>query len=525
MNKFRVLPIIGAAALTMGFASCSNDDVPAPVADRLTFEVTVPSDVATRTFSDGLNATELQVALYDASKTNAAPVISTFGTGIHEEMVTITSTGPRTFKVSVPLAYDVNYNVVFWADAYGDGANSPYTFDGPAQSISVNYEKINMNENKPDAFYAYVKTISGAQSNTTSVTLNRAMAQVNVGALDYEVYKQISTKELAQSSYTLSSVPSVLNLSAGTVSSYSENVTLTAETLPVLQNPEEFFPLGRKDAVTEEIPDAPAYLAMAYVLAGKSEYLIPEFTYNFGTANKIDIVSNTFQNIPVRGNYRTNIYGNLLTTMVTFNVEIDPMFKGTVNICPANNAANLTAALENVADGGTVMITENIANAGRINVPKGKTVTIDLNGKTISDVCFVARTGSNVTFTGEGTVNGGPALAAVTAVASTVNIENGNFTAGIDANGKSNSCIFSEQGGIVNISGGEFRCQKAAAENPNWYYVLNRWNGSDGYFSVTGGTFYNYNPAEGDDHDTTGSWVADGYTVEQNGDAYTVVKE
>lgn len=525
MNKFRVLPIIGAAALIMGFASCSNDDVPAPVADRLTFEVTVPSDVATRTFSDGLNATELQVALYDASKTNVAPVISTFGTGIHEEMVTITSTGPRTFKVSVPLAYDVNYNVVFWADTYGDGANSPYSFDGQNQTMTVDYKKINMNENDPDAFYSFVMNVNGAESNTTSVTLNRAMAQVNVGALDYEVYKQISTKELTQSYYTLSNVPNVLNLSDGMTSSLEENVNITAGTLPVIQNPVEFFPMNSKNVVTEEIPDAPAYLAMAYMLAGKSQYLIPEFTYNFGNENNASIISKTIENIPVQANYRTNIYGNLLTTMVTFNVEIDPMFKGTVNICPANNAANLTAALENVADGGTVMITENIANAGRINVPKGKTVTIDLNGKTISDVCFVARAGSNVTFTGEGTVNGGPALAAVTAVASTVNIENGNFTAGIDANGKSNSCIFSEQGGIVNISGGEFRCQKAAAENPNWYYVLNKMNGSDGYFSVTGGTFYNYNPADGDDHDTTGSWVADGYTVEQNGDAYTVVKE
>ncbi len=523
MNKFRVLPIIGATAVALGFASCSNDDVPAPVSDMLTFEVTIPSDAVTRTFSDGLNATNLNVALYDASKSGAAPVISTFGEGINKEMVTITSTGDLSFKVTVPLAYDANYNVVFWADAYDFAANSPYSFDGDNNSIEVNYEKISMNDNTADAFYAYVNNVSGAQSNTNNVVLNRAMAQVNVGAFDYEVYKQISTRELTQSSYTLSSVPNVLDLSNGSVSSYKENVTFDAGTLPVIQNPEEFFPLGRKDVVTEEIPDAPAYLAMAYVLAGKSQYLVPEFTYNFGNAEKSDIISNTFQNIPIRGNYRTNIYGNLLTAMITFNVEIDEIFNGTINICPANSAGALTAALENVENGGTVMLTEDIANAGRINFPAGKTVTLDLNGKTINDVCFVARSGSNVTFKGNGVVNGGAALATVTAYNATVNIENGNFIAGIDANGNSNSCIFSEAGGIVNISGGEFRCQKAAAENPNWYYVLNKMNNSTGYFSVTGGTFYNYNPADGDDADSTDNWVAEGYTVEQKGDVYTVV--
>ncbi len=106
------------------------------------------------------------------------------------------------------------------------------------------------------------------------------------------------------------------------------------------------------------------------------------------------------------------------------------------------------------------------------------------------------------------------------------NIEGGNYIAGIDANNKSNSCIYSERGGVVNISGGSFRCRKAAAENADWYYVLNKANGSAGYFSVTGGTFYNYNPADGDDADTTDNWVAEGYKSVNLGDGvYTVEAE
>ena len=37
-------------------------------------------------------------------------------------------------------------------------------------------------------------------------------------------------------------------------------------------------------------------------------------------------------NVPVQRNYRTNIYGNLLTSKTTFNIEIKPGFNE-----PANN--------------------------------------------------------------------------------------------------------------------------------------------------------------------------------------------
>ena len=59
--------------------------------------------------------------------------------------------------------------------------------------------------------------------------------------------------------------------------------------------------------------------------------------------------------------------------------------------------------------------------------------------------------------------------------------------------------------------------------------MLNQQNNNPGTITVKGGTFVNYNPANGDDY-LGGNFVADGYTVisetKANGDVwYTVVAE
>lgn len=524
MNKFRVLYIISVAALAMGFAACSHEDAPLNTSDdMLTFEVTIPSAMTTRVYSDGLNASKLNVAFYDVLKPGEAPLLSTFGSGINGEQITVTGTGDNKFTVSVPLAHGVHYNVVFWADAYNFSATSPYTFSPTGQTITMNYENVSMNDNTPDAFYAYVTNINGSASSNTNVTLKRAGAQLNLGASDYAEYNTLSTKQLTKSSYSFTEVPNAINLTTGGVVGTAKDVTIAPGPIPETSTQKEYFPLGSKDPVSSPIENAPAYMAMAYVLAGNSEAQLPSLTFTLGNENEESIVTATIPNVPYHQNYRTNIYGDILTAQMNLKVEVNAIFDGSYMSPAVKTVADLTGQIANAANGSTIVLGANLTATGRINIPAGKTLTIDLNGYNISDVCFVALTGSNVTFKGDGTVTGGSMLATVTAYNSTVNIEGGNFIAGIDSQGRSNSCIFSEQGGIVNISGGTFKCQ-LAAPNGTTYYVLNRMNGSTGYFVCTGGTFYNYNPENGDDADG-GNWVADGYTVQADGDVYTVVEK
>lgn len=91
----------------------------------------------------------------------------------------------------------------------------------------------------------------------------------------------------------------------------------------------------------------------------------------------------------------------------------------------------------------------------------------------------------------------------------TLIIKDGTFTVGKDADGNGNSVI-ENRGGTLIIEGGLFSTDYAWN---GFYYVLNQLNSKPGTITVKGGTFVNYNPAEGDDF-LKGNFVADGYRVE-----------
>ena len=91
----------------------------------------------------------------------------------------------------------------------------------------------------------------------------------------------------------------------------------------------------------------------------------------------------------------------------------------------------------------------------------------------------------------------------------TLTIKDGTFTVGKDADGNGNSVI-ENRGGTLIIEGGLFTTDYAWN---GFYYVLNQLNSKPGTITVKGGTFVNYNPAEGDDF-LKGNFVADGYRVE-----------
>ena len=120
---------------------------------------------------------------------------------------------------------------------------------------------------------------------------------------------------------------------------------------------------------------------------------------------------------------------------------------------------------------------------------------------------------------------GGNNICVAAANGAEVIIKDGTFTVDGDATGLGNSVIYSV-GGNITIEGGFFYTEHSYRGK---YYVLNQLNGNPGTITVKGGTFVNYNPANGDDN-LGGNFVADGYTVisetKANGDVwYTVVAE
>ena len=112
------------AASAMLFTACSDEAVNAPVEGEslVTITIQLPADLGTRTFGDGMTATNLTYAVYE--KDSQTPLI------VSKDQVTFSG---LTATVNLRLANGKSYDLVFWADAAG----SPYTFDAAAQTVKL----------------------------------------------------------------------------------------------------------------------------------------------------------------------------------------------------------------------------------------------------------------------------------------------------------------------------------------------------------------------------------------------------
>ena len=186
---------------------------------------------------------------------------------------------------------------------------------------------------------------------------------------------------------------------------------------------------------------------------------------------------------------------------------------------------DLVKAIDDAKDGDTITLPEDVDLDSEIYM--NKQLTIDLNGHKIEskkDV-FASRSGKcNVTIIGKGEIRGGTggSYTAIKASAGKFTLAGDvKYSVGADENNEGNTCVYVSATGEVDISNGYYSTDAAWS---NRYYVLNKKNGSNGIILVTGGTFENFDPTNGDDVDT-GTFVAEGYVVNKVDNTYIVVKQ
>ena len=332
---------IAAAALLV--TSCNDEmDNGLKTGDEgtVTFTAQLPSEMGTRAFADGLTAKHLQYAVYEAGQSTPLKVFGDETTVVGEaEMVDLKK------SVTLQLTSGKSYDVIFWADATTD---SPYTFDPATQKVSVDYSKVNNNSDNCDAFFKKETiTVSGNQS--VDVKLTRPFAQVNIGTDDFDAAKA-SGLEVTQTEVVAKAF-ATLNLATGKVADEADR-TFTMKAIPTASDGE--FPVagGYK------------YLSMDYLLVGADKATV-DVAFNYGGPQ-----SRTFTNVPVQRNYRTNIYGSLLTNTTDFNVVIEPAFIGTLGI----------ATDEELADAAShhnrhVQLADNVQLALPTNIAEGVVIT------------------------------------------------------------------------------------------------------------------------------------------------------
>lgn len=317
MKKLAFLPL--AMLGVLAFASCSQDDEPITAGNdgNVNLTVSLPQDMASRQFSTGKNATQLQYAVYEAGSTTPLPVIK------QADGETLGTVGTATFvelkaTVSLTLARSKDYNIVFWAQ---DPTVKAYTFDAAKQTVTTNFNGVPVNDDIYDAFTTNYRTgiVTGPINRT--ITLYRPFAQINVGTND--------VAEAAAAGLTVNTVdvtvPSynTLNLVSGAVGvdgNFDQTATVpTAVYTAAASATAETFPI-----------DGYAYLSMNYLLVpqAKSTVNVRFYVNAHPTGSTLTDPSamGVYENVPVQRNYRTNIYGALLTDPAVFNIQIDPAF-------------------------------------------------------------------------------------------------------------------------------------------------------------------------------------------------------
>ena len=368
---------IAAAALLV--TSCNdevNNGLKTGDEGTVTFTAQLPSEMGTRAFADGLTAKHLQYAVYEAGQSTPLKVFGDETTVVGEaEMVNLKK------SVTLKLTSGKSYDVIFWADATTD---SPYTFNPASQEVSVDYSKVNNNSDNCDAFFKKETiTVSGNQS--VDVKLTRPFAQVNIGTDDFDAAKA-SGLEVTQTEVVAKAF-ATLNLATGEVADEADR-TFTMKAIPTASDGE--FPVagGYK------------YLSMDYLLVGADKATV-DVVFNYGGPQ-----NRTFTNVPVQRNYRTNIYGSLLTNTTDFNVVIEPAFSGEFahEVVSTDEQLAAAATIPNqriqLTDGVKVTLPTTIAdgvefiggNNTMIKVPNG--YILKANNTTFKDVTL-ARDDSN----------------------------------------------------------------------------------------------------------------------------------
>lgn len=373
--------LFGMMAAAVLFTSCSQDEsnlVPSGDTANVTVNLSTPQ-IGSRAYSDGTSANNLQYAVYDI----------TDGTPVRLDAFTKTDeTINIARQVNFQLANGRTYNLVFWAASSNAAGQYGINFAPEKAEMTVNYgDFFKANCEDLDAFYA-CQEIKVAGSTTVDVKMYRPLAQINVGTNDYAAAAAAGANP-TMSSVTVNNVFTTLDLMTGEVS---------GETSYTFLNNAIAAPYDETSGTGEKFPVVGYdYLAMAYALVDTEQSLTTvSFTYTGGSVTE----ELTVGNVPLQRNYRTNLYGSILTSGVVANVEIVPAFNEPDNdleapaMCTRDANNKIVCVKPALPENVTVESFAQNNNAGVVTVnAQGEAVYFPATGKGLTEAMNASETG------------------------------------------------------------------------------------------------------------------------------------
>lgn len=393
------------AAATMLFGtSCSEDQLVSDNAGDeavVSFTLNLSDGIQTKAISDGTTAKNLEVHVF--ADNNGEP-----GTQLTDLTQTATFTNLKA-NVNFTLVKGQTYHFAFWAQA----DDAPYEFTG--STVKIDYEEAAANDETRDAFFAVRKGLKVTTSFEETIILTRPFAQLNYLVTSDELTAASKAGFVPyQSKITLKNVATTLNMFDATVSG-SEEVTFDMAAIPAESeltkvkklNEEEWVVFDQATGAVTYTDDKTKatdfrYLATTYLLVnapgetandGKVKSTLESTSMTVVEEGGSEPLSLSIPNVPVQWNYRTNIFGSLLTANGKFYIEIDPAYEEdsdyTVNVWDG-----ATEQQPKEVDGAYVVSTAAewiwLANNSGWNNPISKDIklntNIDFGGKEVKPI-------------------------------------------------------------------------------------------------------------------------------------------
>ena len=397
MNYKHIL--LGAAAITL--ASCSHDEVNNPTSNgdgHISFFVNIPKELSTKAVGDGSGITQLTAAVYNASKNNVL---------VESTQVDFNGT---TAAVDFDLITGSEYNIVFFASnstAMPQSGNGVYSLNLDNAELSVDYSLTSegIQAEDYDCFYYVWKGDVDQGAVNKTIELIRPVAQINWGTSDLSSLSSAFGTNGMYIQSTLTTTPyTSVNLLSGEAQMASGQVTLPMFAIPT----GETYPVSGFNYI--------AYQYLLMPLNGTQPQLM-DFTLDVNNNGGGNTDGNTnlvlqVDNVPVQANYRTNIYGALLSGTNVFNFDLSGWSNGGIDnnlsadpvaitpktdeegneYYPVTTAGNFTWMAQEVANGnnfeGANFILQNDINFTSPVTPIGSINNkflgnFDGNGKTL----------------------------------------------------------------------------------------------------------------------------------------------
>ena len=296
----KIIYSVAAMALAFFSVSCQQENLEPAAGGTVTYTVQVPDAIATKAIGDDISGvTEL---IYEVYKQDEAGNLTEV---LYESIDPVTINSDKKFTFDLEFIKNHNYTVLFWA--YDPLASDYYITDNLR---AVKLSQYLVANNEAMAVFAGSDQVVNCQSTSNgNVTLVRPVAQINVVTNNESLAVGTRSITLNQSSLIVKGLSTTYNVADKSVA--SEEKDFAYEVADANQNniPSDTFTIGTEDY---------KYVAMNYV--GFASELGDNVDLELTIKTSEGDVYHEISNIPVKPNYRTNIYGNLITASADYAV-------------------------------------------------------------------------------------------------------------------------------------------------------------------------------------------------------------